>query len=332
MDADSAKMFSDAADTLFEAMLASFPFSVSEHSLRVQSLVWYAAHTANTTNLAAALAELPKAGEALRAAATPPPVLEVGGRLSTSDRAYAVRGLIEAGRVSGQDTFLDAAVEHLRAMFAAYSSSDGTFALEPTYSIDDVGSILGAISAARLFLGGRIDQQEAGAVFAGFFEAAVNLSGMQISAPPPGLFKAPFEQEEPEIFLRYPKAPTPPTAGGDFGVAPVFAASITWDGEKWIADQSHFDTAGAMHTANEMIWFHADEVNGFPEIEEQEAGGDYVVVAGDTLYTIAARLLVDGTRYPEIVELTNTMSETDTTYARIDNADLILVGWRLAIP
>ncbi len=26
------------------------------------------------------------------------------------------------------------------------------------------------------------------------------------------------------------------------------------------------DTAGAMHAANEMIWFHSDEINGFPDV------------------------------------------------------------------
>jgi len=28
----------------------------------------------------------------------------------------------------------------------------------------------------------------------------------------------------------------------------------------------HFDTAGAMHAADEMIWFHSDEINGFPTV------------------------------------------------------------------
>jgi hypothetical protein len=31
-------------------------------------------------------------------------------------------------------------------------------------------------------------------------------------------------------------------------------------------NQDWFDTAGAMHASNELIWFHNDEVNGFPDV------------------------------------------------------------------
>jgi len=165
--------------------------------------------------------------------------LAMGKAHTTVERAYQVRGLIEAGRTTNNDQLLN---------------------------IDDVGTILGSINAARLFLGNRINQARAEEVFTGFYEGTVNISGLQISSPPVGLFKAPFEQEKPELFLRYPTTPFPPMAGGDYGIAPVFAASVTWDDAQWTADQYNFDTAGAMHAANEMIWFHNDEVNGFPEI------------------------------------------------------------------
>jgi len=59
---------------------------------------------------------------------------------------------------------------------------------------------------------------------------------------------------------------------------------------------------------------------------------DYIVVEGDTLIGIAARLLGDGSRYPEIVELTNARNATDPSYARIEDPALIHVGWKLAIP
>jgi uncharacterized surface protein with fasciclin (FAS1) repeats len=59
---------------------------------------------------------------------------------------------------------------------------------------------------------------------------------------------------------------------------------------------------------------------------------EYKVVAGDTLYKIAERLLGDGERYTEIVELTNEMHAMDSTYPMIENANLISVGWKLAIP
>jgi len=62
------------------------------------------------------------------------------------------------------------------------------------------------------------------------------------------------------------------------------------------------------------------------------APDDYAVVAGDTLGGIAARLLGDGARYLEIVELTNSKNATDSTYAFIENPNLIEIGWKLAIP
>jgi ABC-type transport system substrate-binding protein len=59
---------------------------------------------------------------------------------------------------------------------------------------------------------------------------------------------------------------------------------------------------------------------------------DYVVVSGDTLFQIAARMLGDGNRYLEIVEATNAKNATDASYAFIENPDLILVGWKLDVP
>ena len=59
---------------------------------------------------------------------------------------------------------------------------------------------------------------------------------------------------------------------------------------------------------------------------------EYTVVAGDTLYGIAARELGNGNRYTEIVTLTNLMAETDSSYATISNPNLIEVGWKLALP
>jgi ABC-type transport system substrate-binding protein len=59
---------------------------------------------------------------------------------------------------------------------------------------------------------------------------------------------------------------------------------------------------------------------------------DYVVASGDTLFKIAATYLGDGNRYLEIVEATNAKNATDSSYAFIENPDLILVGWKLEVP
>jgi ABC-type transport system substrate-binding protein len=59
---------------------------------------------------------------------------------------------------------------------------------------------------------------------------------------------------------------------------------------------------------------------------------DYTVAEGDTLFVIAQKLLGDGYRYTEIVELTNELHASDPSYALIEDPDVIEVGWKLAIP
>ncbi|MEJ2746650.1 MAG: hypothetical protein P8183_01830 [Anaerolineae bacterium] len=255
-DPMATQMFAQAADTLFAQLKESEPESIRELSLGIQSLVWYAANTSNADNKADALDMIADWGQELAKE----------NAHTTVNRAYKVRGLIEAGRTTNNNHLLRKAAQTFKQMVRKYDGRYGIFKHQNTYTIDDAGTILGSINAARLFLGDRIDQVRAEEIFAGFYEGTVNIGGLLIAAPPVELFKAPFEQEEPELFLRYPTTPFPPMAGGDYGIAPVFAASVTWDGAQWSADQGNFDTAGAMHTANEMIWFHNDEVNGFPEI------------------------------------------------------------------
>jgi hypothetical protein len=60
--------------------------------------------------------------------------------------------------------------------------------------------------------------------------------------------------------------PLPPMAGGAFGIASVFASEVRWGNGAWTVTNRRFDSAGAMHAANEFIWFHNYEVNGFPVV------------------------------------------------------------------
>lgn len=255
-DPDTAAMFRMAADQQFATVIASHPQKVQDLSLGIQSLVWYAANTTNPANKAAALSQITDWGRSLQGKKAHNPT-QLGS---------AIRGLIEVGRVTGDTRFLDAAAGRFNILAADFNSTYGYFNHQKKYTVDDVGTLLGAINASRLFLGERIDQDVATAIFAGFFEGVVNLSGLQISTPPVDQFKDPFEQEDPEIYLRYPGQPFPSEAGGAYGIAPVFAASVKFNKNGWKANHSSFDTAGAMHSANEMIWFHNDEVNGFPVI------------------------------------------------------------------
>lgn len=255
-DPDAAGMFLSAADQLFQSLADARPQTVAEWSLAAQAYVWFAANTADETLRADALARLGAAGDALLVAQPE----------SASEAAYAIRGLIEVARTTGESAYLDGAVALWNGLVAEYDAPTGTFTSQTTYTIDDVAAIVGAINSLGLFGGTAVDRDVREAIFAGFFESVVNLSGLQIATPPVELFKGAYEQEDPEIWLRYPTQPMPPMAGGEFGIAAVFGASATLVGDVWTVDRHHFDTAGAMHAANEMIWFHADEVFGFPRL------------------------------------------------------------------
>jgi hypothetical protein len=64
--------------------------------------------------------------------------------------------------------------------------------------------------------------------------------------------------------------------------------------------------------------------------EAEEAHRDYVVERGDTLWDIADEQLDDPTRYPEIVQASEEITQPDGR--QLTDPDLILPGWTLTIP
>jgi len=257
-DPEQAMMFMGAADTLFSTLADRQPEGVYETSMAAQALAWYAANTGDTDRQAAALARLPELGDALMAAET----------VDAAEKASAVRGLIEVNRLSGGEAYLTAAAGLFDEMSSEFDPESGVFASQDTYTIDDVGVIMGALNSLKFFGGDAVDQQAVMDTFIAFFDNAVNQSGLQQSVPPIPVAKGEFEQDEPPIWYGYPTIPIPPEAGGEFGIAPVFAGEVGWDpyGESWAVTNGDFDSAGAMHASNEFIWFHKDEINGFPEV------------------------------------------------------------------
>jgi tungstate transport system substrate-binding protein len=59
---------------------------------------------------------------------------------------------------------------------------------------------------------------------------------------------------------------------------------------------------------------------------------EVVVQADDWLSKIAEKVYGDVFAYPAIVEATNAQHAVDSTFAEIENADLIEVGWKLCLP
>ena len=255
-DADASAMFLSAADMLFGALASRQPVDTEELSLAVQGLTWYAATTSNADHQAQAVSLIKQHADALADA----------NKDTATRKAFAIRGLVEAYRVSGEAQYLTAAADVFNGLATEYDAAHGLFSSQDTYTIDDVAVIMGAVNSLKLFGGSAVNQSKAEEIFTGFFESAVNLSGLQQSAPPKEVAKGTFEQDEPDIYYAYPSMPMPPMAGGEFGIAPVFATEVKWDGSAWSVSNGDFDAAGAMHASNEFIWFHNDEVNGFPQM------------------------------------------------------------------
>lgn len=250
-DADGlAGMFLMAADGLFSSLAT--PTTVRDLSLGTQALLWYA-RSANTTNRAAAKTKIGTFAGSLAAAT----------KTSIIDHAYTVRGLLEAYRVTNDAAHLTAATDSFDAMLADFDWQYGVFTGKSQYTVDDVAVVLGALNSMVLN-GQPADSDEAIAFIEYFFESVINMSGLQIAAPPVTTLPA-YEQKVDDLFHRYPTIPMP--RAGSTHRAPVLSSQVTWDGtsKTWSAT-TDFDTAGAMHLSNEMIWTHANEVNGFPVV------------------------------------------------------------------
>lgn len=260
-DPETAAKFAAGADKLFAMVMADTPASIRTRAQSVQALVWYAAYTENAANRAKALGRVAELAHALEGA----------DPASAADQAYMLRALIEAHRTLGIDNGTIRAMG--TAFIEGFDFDTGGFEGQPGYTIDDVAAIVGALNALRTFETADVDADAVNEVFTSFWENVVNKGGLQISAPPIKIAKSPFEYEgEPATYFRYGDSqPIPPKAGGDFGIAPVFATSVAYADGAWQVSDGRFDTAGAMHASNEMIWFHYDEINGFPVVDLSDA-------------------------------------------------------------
>ena len=162
-DPQASAMFLGAADMLFGTLASRQPADTAELSLAIQGLTWYAASTTNANNQAQALTLITQYGDDL-----------VGANKDDATRkAYAVRGLIEAYRVTGDDKYLSAAADAFAGLVAEYDAAHGVFNSQDTYRIDDIAVIMGALNSLKLFGGSAVDQAKVEVIFTDFFQSAV---------------------------------------------------------------------------------------------------------------------------------------------------------------
>ena len=240
-------------DGLYAQIKTREPADLEDLSLAAVGLAWYGA--ASPTNRAEVKERARTYGDRIIAAPRPDALAQ----------ARAIRGLAEVARIVGDARYQRAAGEAFIALAQSYQGRTGSFTGVTRLSVDDVAWVVAAMG--EMLVAGTPEQADAAEkLLVGFHEAVINLGGLQISAPPVTEIAA-YERLALDLLHRYPTTPTPREAGGQFGLAPVLASEITFDaasGKYTAPARDRFDTAGAMHLANVMLWLHVDEVSGYP--------------------------------------------------------------------
>lgn len=165
---------------------------------------------------------------------------------STADRAAAVRALIVASLMIADGTLEQKALELWTTLDARWDEAAGIYATQGegasalhTYSVEDVGDLVGAFGAIIDGTG----REAAKGRYARFFQSAVKRSGLMAS------------EGDEAGGADGDVVPLPRGAGGPFGIAPVFRSGVRYDAnsEAWNLD-SRFQTGGALYLAARLAW------------------------------------------------------------------------------
>lgn len=240
---EMAGMFDGAATGLYQSLLSRDPESIEEAATAIRALVFRAYTTSDDALRTEALTRARSIADgSLANLATDDPV----------ESFAAIAGLISVYAIDDDSSYLDPALALFANVEPTFDRDNGLFTGTSTYTVDDVAWIIGGLNS--LILQGDSNVQAAAIpTFVAFFESTLDLSGMQLSAPPGknGAMAGEFEQTLPSVvFYHGADTPPPPMAGA----LPVPAREITWDGSAWTVTDGTFETAGAMHLANELNW------------------------------------------------------------------------------
>lgn len=243
MNPEMNPMFEGAASQLLEALGDRDPESPQEAAAAIRALVYRAWSTDDEGVRDSALS---------RAMAIADRHLLALDSADVVENAAGIAGLIALDAVVDDGRYRDAADTLFQLLLDDFDRKHGTFNSKSVYEVDDIAWLIGGLNAL-VQRGNVTSMEEATFVLVAFYESAINLSGIQLSAPPgkDGAMAGEWERGLPsELYYHPVNAPPPPMSG----MLPVPAEEITWDGSSWAVTSDRFVAGGAMHLANELNW------------------------------------------------------------------------------
>lgn len=281
---DSHRMFAMAASQLFTALADRAPETAEEFGSAVRALSYLAwttdddaTRTGALDRIAEVAAEWTDAGHA-------------DG--DPAERSAALVGLLAALHATGDEDLLGAVEAHWRALVDDFDAKSGAFTSTSVYSVDDVAWIIGGLNSL-VQVGPDGLRAPAAQMLVAFYEATLDQSGLQLSAPPgrDGAMAGEFEKDLPSIVYYHGRnTPPPPMAGGDFGRLMLPASEISFEDGAWKVTDTRFESAGGMHLANELNWLgpHLGSVP-FPPFGDDDGGVVATPEAAGTQVTVTAK-------------------------------------------
>lgn len=245
---DSHVMFARAAAQLFSALADRTPRTADEFASAARALSYLAWTADDEAVRSAALGRI----ETIATAWTDVSRADDG----PVEHAAALVGLLTAFHATGDITLLDTAEAHWKALDDDFDSKSGTFKSTSVYSVDDVAWIIGGLNSL-VQVGPESLRAPAAKALVAFYEATLDQSGLQLSAPPgkDGAMAGEFEKDLPSVVYYHGRnTPPPPMAGGEFGRLMLPASEISFEGGTWKVSDPRFESAGGMHLANELNW------------------------------------------------------------------------------
>lgn len=281
---DSHAMFAMAAGQLFTALADRTPETADEFASATRALAYFAWTADDEALRSAALARIGDIATGW--------IDEDSADGSPAERSSALVGLLAAFHATGDENLLGAVEAHWDALDEDFDAKSGTFGSTSAYSVDDVAWIIGGLNSL-VQVGPGSHRAPAAKMLVAFYEATLDQSGLQLSAPPgkDGAMAGEFEKDLPSVVYYHGRnTPPPPMAGGEFGRLMLPASEISFEGGTWTVTDTRFESAGGMHLANELNWLgpHLGSVP-FPPLGGEESGSGTTPEAAGTEVTVTAK-------------------------------------------